>query len=133
MTVLGQIPLFEGLNKKELQFIASMTSEVSVRAGSTLVKQGEPGQEAMVVETGSGIVIRDDKEIDTIGPGDVFGEMSLIVRQPRNATIRATSDMRVLVMNAREFSSVLSQSPEVAVKILKTVVARLIKAQDGAS
>lgn len=131
--MLGQIPLFEGLNKKELQFIASMTSEVSVRAGSTLVKQGEPGQEAMVVETGSGIVIRDDKEIDTIGPGDVFGEMSLIVRQPRNATIRATSDMRVLVMNAREFSSVLSQSPEVAVKILKTVVARLIKAQDGAS
>lgn len=131
--MLGQIPLFEGLNKKELQFIASMTSEVSVRAGSTLVKQGEPGQEAMVVETGSGVVIRDDEEIDTIGPGDVFGEMSLIVRQPRNATIRATSDMRVLVMNAREFSSVLSQSPEVAVKILKTVVARLIKAQDGAS
>jgi CRP-like cAMP-binding protein len=42
--MLGQIPLFEGLNKKELQFIASMTSEVSVRAGSTLVKQGEPGQ-----------------------------------------------------------------------------------------
>jgi CRP-like cAMP-binding protein len=131
--MLGQIPLFEGLNKKELQFIASMTSEVSVRAGSTLVKQGEPGQEAMVVETGSGVVIRDEEEIDTIGPGDVFGEMSLIVNQPRNATIRAASDMRVLVMNSREFSSVLSQSPEVAVKILKTVVARLIKAQGGAS
>jgi CRP-like cAMP-binding protein len=110
--MLGQIPLFEGLNKKELQFIASMTSEVSVRAGSTLVKQGEPGQEAMVVETGSGVVIRDEEEIDTI---------------------RAASDMRVLVMNSREFSSVLSQSPEVAVKILKTVVARLIKAQGGAS
>jgi CRP-like cAMP-binding protein len=59
--------------------------------------------------------------------------MSLIVNQPRNATIRAASDMRVLVMNSREFSSVLSQSPEVAVKILKTVVARLIKAQGGAS
>lgn len=133
ITSLGRIPLFEGLSKKELRFISSMTSEVSVRAGSTLVKQGEPGQEAMVVETGTGVVRRDGEQIDTIGPGDVFGEMSLIVDQPRNATIEATSDMRVLVMNSREFSSVLSQSPEVAVKILKTVVARLIKAQGGAS
>ena len=130
---LSRIPLFEDLSKKELQFISSMTSEVSVRAGSTLVKQGEPGQEAMVVESGTGVVKRDGEQIDTIGAGDVFGEMSLIVDQPRNATIEATSDMRVLVMNSREFSSVLSESPEVAVKILKTVVARLIKAQGGKS
>lgn len=133
IATLSRIPLFEGLSKKELQFISSMTSEVSVRAGATLVKQGEPGQEAMVVESGTGVVKRDGEQIDTIGPGDVFGEMSLIVDQPRNASIEATSNMRVLVMNSREFSSVLSESPEVAVKILKTVVARLIKAQGGAS
>lgn len=132
IAALGRIPLFEGLNKKDLQFISTMTSEVSVRSGSTLVKQGEPGQEAMVVESGTGVVKRNGEQIDTIGPGDVFGEMSLIVDQPRNATIEATSDMQVLVMNSREFSSVLSESPEVAVKILKTVVARLIKAQGGA-
>lgn len=131
--VLGGIPLFEGLSKKELRFISRVTSQVSVREGSTLVKQGEPGQEAMVVETGTGVVKRDGEQIATIGPGDVFGEMSLIVHQPRNATIQATSDMRVLVMNSSEFSSVLSEYPEVAVKILRTVVSRLIEAQGGAS
>lgn len=131
ISALSKISLFEGLSKKELQFIASVTTEVTVRSGSTLVKQGEPGQEVMVVETGTGVVKRDGEDIDTIGPGDVFGEMSLIVDQPRNATIEATSDMSVLVMNSREFSSVLSESPEVAVKILKTVVARLIRAQGG--
>jgi CRP/FNR family transcriptional regulator, cyclic AMP receptor protein len=132
-SALGAIPLFEGLSKKELQFIAGVTSEVRVKAGSTLVKQGEPGQEAMVIESGTGLVKRDGVEVDTIGPGDVFGEMGLIVNQPRNATVEATSDMTVLVMDSREFSSVLSKYPDVAVKILKTVVARLIKAQEDES
>lgn len=111
---LGRIPLFGGLNKKELQFLASMT---------------EPGQEVMVIEDGTGIVRRDDKEIATVGPGDFFGEMSLIDAMPRNADVIASSDMKVLVMNSREFSSVLDKYPEVAVKVLKTVVARLVKAQ----
>jgi CRP/FNR family cyclic AMP-dependent transcriptional regulator len=131
LEILGGIPLFEGLSKKELQFIASMASEVAVKAGASPIKQGEPGQEAMVVESGNGVVVRDGEEIDTIGPGDVVGEMSLVVNQPRNATVRATTDMRLLVMNSREFSSVLDQNPEVAVKILKTVVTRLIKAQEA--
>ena len=127
--VLNGIPLFAKLSKKELQFLASMTTEVVVREGSTLVKQGEPGQEAMVIESGTGVVKRDGVEIDTVGPGDFFGEMSLIDHMPRNADVIATSDMTVLVMNSREFASVLDQYPEVAVKILKTVVARLVKAQ----
>ena len=129
ISMLGSLPLFEGLSKKELQFLASMSTEVGVREGSTLVKQGEPGQEAMVIETGTGVVKRDGVEIDTVGPGDFFGEMSLVVNQPRNADVIATSDMTVLVMNSREFSSVLSEYPEVAVKILKTVVERLVRAQ----
>ena len=129
INMLGSLPLFEGLSKKELQFLASMSTEVGVREGSTLVKQGEPGQEAMVIEKGTGVVKRDGGEIDTVGPGDFFGEMSLVVNQPRNADVIATSDMTVLVMNSREFSSVLSEYPEVAVKILKTVVERLVRAQ----
>ena len=127
---LGRIPLFSGLTKKELQFLAAVTSEVAVKEGATLVKQGEPGQEAMVIEEGTAVVRRDGAEIDTMGPGDFFGEMSLVDNLPRNADVVATSDMKLLVMNSREFSSVLSRYPEVAVKILKTVVSRLVKAQD---
>ena len=125
------MPLFEGLSDKELEFLAGVTTETSVKEGSTLVKQGELGQEAMIIEKGTASVIRDGAEIDSIGPGDVFGEMSLINHQPRNAGVVASSDMTLLVMDSREFSSVLDKYPEVAVKILKTVVARLVKAQES--
>lgn len=127
---LQRIPLFAGLSKKELRFLAQMTNETSVQEGSTLVKQGELGQEAMVIEEGTAEVRRDGEHVDHIGPGDFFGEMSLINNMPRNADVVATSDMTLLVMDSREFSSVLSQYPEVAVKILKTVVERLVANQD---
>ena len=128
-SALASIPLFADLSKKELQFLASMTTDVSVKDGATLVKQGEPGKEAMVIESGTAVVRRDGIDIDTMGPGAFFGEMSLVDNMPRNADVVATSDMDLLVMNSREFSSVLSEHPQVAVKILKTVVARLVKAQ----
>ena len=126
---LQKIPLFSDLSKKELRFLAQMTSETTVREGSTLVKQGETGQEAMIVESGTADVLRDGEKIDDLGPGDFFGEMSLINHMPRNADVVATSDMDLLVMDAREFSSVLSEYPDVAVKILKTVVERLVANQ----
>lgn len=122
---LEKIPLFAGLSKKELRFLAQMSSETSVQDGSVLVKRGEIGQEAMIIESGSAEVRRDGRRIDSLGPGDFFGEMSLINHMPRNADVVATSDMNLLVMDSREFSSVLSEYPEVAVKILKTVVSRL--------
>lgn len=122
---LQKIPLFAGLNKKELRFLAQMSSEVGVHEGSVLVKEGEIGQEAMVIESGTAEVRRDGKKIDDLVPGDFFGEMSLINHMPRNADVVATSDMNLLVMDSREFSSVLAEYPKVAVKILKTVVERL--------
>lgn len=126
---LGKIPLFGGLSKKELQFLARLLTEVDVKEGSTLVKQGEYGQEAMIIQAGTAVVRRNKRKIDEMGPGDFFGEMSLIDRMPRNAEVTATSDMTLLVMDSREFSTLLDTYPKVAVKILKTVVERLVKAQ----
>lgn len=126
---LGRIPLFSELSKKELVFLARMTTEVDVREGSTLVRQGEMGREAMIIESGTAVVRRDNRKVDDLGPGDFFGEMSLIDHMPRNADVAATSDMTVLVMDSREFSTVLDTYPKVAVKILKTVVERLVETQ----
>lgn len=126
---LEKIPLFADLSKKELRFLAQLTSETSVREGSKLVKQGAIGQEAMIIEDGTAEVRRDGRVVDNLGPGDFFGEMSLINHMPRNADVVATSDMSLLVMDAREFSSVLSEYPDVAVKILKTVAERLVASQ----
>ena len=129
INALGRIPLFSELSKKELVFLARMTTEVDVREGSTLVRQGEMGREAMIIESGTAVVRRNNRKIDDVGPGDFFGEMSLIDHMPRNADVVATSDMTVLVMDSREFSTVLDTYPKVAVKILKTVVERLVEAQ----
>ena len=131
IAALQRIPLFDGLDKKEFQFLASLVTEVAVRDGTKLVTQGELGREAMIIEEGTAKVIRDGVEIDTMGPGDFFGEMSLVHHQPRNADVVATSDMIVLDMNAREFATMLDSYPEVAVKILRTVVARLVAAQEA--
>ena len=121
--------MFSELSKKELVFLARMTTEVDVREGSTLVRQGEMGREAMIIDSGTAVVRRNNRKIDDVGPGDFFGEMSLIDHMPRNADVVATSDMTVLVMDSREFSTVLDTYPKVAVKILKTVVERLVEAQ----
>jgi CRP-like cAMP-binding protein len=129
INALGKIPLFSELSKKELVFLARMTTEVDVREGSTLVRQGEMGREAMIIESGTAVVRRNSRKVDDLGPGDFFGEMSLIDHMPRNADVIATSDMTVLVMDSREFSTVLDTYPKVAVKILKTVVERLVEAQ----
>lgn len=126
---LQRIPLFSGLSKKELRFLASQTTEMNVGEGSTLVKQGELGQEAMIIESGTAEVRRDGRKIDDLNQGDFFGEMSLVNHMPRNADVVATSDMTLLVMDSREFSSILSEYPQVAVKILRTVVDRLVANQ----
>jgi CRP-like cAMP-binding protein len=126
---LQAIPLFADLTKKELQFLARTTTEVDVREGSRLVKQGDLGQEAMIIESGTAVVRRNGRKVDDVGPGDFFGEMSLINHAARNADVVATSDMTLLVMDSREFSSVLDAYPKVAVKILKTVAERLASSQ----
>jgi CRP-like cAMP-binding protein len=126
---LGQIPLFADLDKKQLAFIAGQSSELTIKAGSHLAEEGVLGREAMVILSGSAEARRSDTKIADLGPGDVVGEMSLINDAPRTATVTAVSDCTLLVMNSREFSSILEANPDVSIKILKTVAARLVENQ----
>ncbi len=126
---LAQVPLFGGLDKKQLAFIAALTTEVSLKAGSVLAQEGELGREAMVILSGSAEARRGGVKVGDLGPSDVVGEMSLINDLPRNATVTALSDCALLVMNSREFSSILNENPDVSLKILKTVAARLAEIQ----
>lgn len=94
-----------------------------------LAEEGVLGREAMVILSGTAEVTRAGKKVSELGRGDVVGEMSLINHAPRNATVTASSDCAVLVMNSREFSSVLDANPDLTIRILKTVVARLTETQ----
>jgi CRP-like cAMP-binding protein len=126
ISALKTIPIFSDLSSKHLQKLAALTTKLSVAAGRTLAKQGDIGREAMIIKSGEASVISNGVEIADLGPGDFFGEMSLITDLPRNADVEAKTDMVVLVMSSSEFSSVLETEPMLATKILKTVVERLV-------
>lgn len=123
---LKAIPMFEELSNKDLDRLSRMMTPLSVSAGKKLVSQGDIGREAIIIESGTASVVSNGEKIADLGPGDFFGEMSLISDMPRNADVEATSDMEVLVMSSSEFSSVLDSDPSVAVTILRTVVDRLV-------
>ncbi len=124
---LRQVPLFADLDDKQLAFIAGQASELTVKAGAVLAQEGVLGREAMVILSGTAEVRRANNKVADLGPGDVVGEMSLINDAPRNATVTASSQCTLLVMNSREFSSILGANPDVSIRILKTVAARLVE------
>lgn len=130
VAALSVIPLFEGLTGEELTSIADLMTERNVIAGTHLVREGDLGNEAMIVVSGTALVQRGGRVIDEVNGGDFFGEMSLIHHAPRNATITAASDMRLLAIGSTDFCSILEANPSISVKILRTVAARISANQD---
>ena len=122
---LASVPLFAACSRKDLQNIARASDEVSVSAGKTLVEQGQIGRECFVIVDGSATVKRNGRKVATLGPGDYFGELSLLDKGPRTASVTADSDMKVLVLGPREFSGVLDAVPGLAHKLLSTLAGRI--------
>lgn len=126
---LSQVQLFSGCSKRELARIAALSDEIEVPAGRVLMRQGDPGHECFVIEEGTAkATIRGRKSV-RMGPGESFGEMALLHRAPRSATVTAETDMRLLVLNAREFSTLMEDLPSVARKVLAAVAERLRDAE----
>ncbi len=118
------MPLFTGLSKKELDAVASLSTELSAGEGTTLATQGEVGREALILVEGAAVVRRNGRKVAELGPGAIIGEMSLLEHVPRNATVVATKPSTFLVMDAREFASLMNMQPKVAVKLLKVMARR---------
>lgn len=125
---LAQVPLFAGCTKRELALIGKAADEVSVEAGRTLVQEGHAGHEFFLILDGTATVKRKGRKIASLGRGQFFGELSLLSRAPRNATVVADTPMEVVVLGQREFSAVLDQVPAMANKLLGALAARLREA-----
>jgi CRP/FNR family cyclic AMP-dependent transcriptional regulator len=125
---LAQVRLFSALSKKELNQIGRASDEVPVPAGKVIVAEGSTGHEFFLILEGSALVKRNGRKIATLGPGQYFGELALLVRSPRNATVVADTDMRLLVLGQREFSGLLDEVPGLAHKLLSTMATRLADA-----
>jgi CRP-like cAMP-binding protein len=93
---LKEIYLFSHLSDEEARRLAAFATETSVAEGQILMKEGDYSTELIGIEEGTADVVRDGKTIASLGQGDVIGEMGLLTREPRNASVIATSPMRVV-------------------------------------
>lgn len=123
--LLRSVSLFGSCTNKELQSIAGLADEVEVPAGYVLTKEGQPGAEFFIVVEGKAKASLRAKLLSTYGPGDFFGEMALLERQPRAATITAQTPMKLLVLSHATFWRFLREAPTVALNMLKGVAHRL--------
>ncbi len=93
---LTAIPLFSQLSEAEARRLATFASETSIADGQILMKQGDYSVELIAIEEGTADVMRDGRKIASVGKGDLIGEMGLLLREPRNADVIATSPMMVI-------------------------------------
>ena len=122
---LARVPLFSALSKKELQTLGRASDEIEVDPGKVLCEEGKPGHEFFLILDGKAAVKRGKKTIATLDAGRYFGELSLLDRGPRSATVVADSPMTLLVLGQREFSGILDQLPGVSRKLLCSMAERL--------
>jgi CRP-like cAMP-binding protein len=122
---ISRIPLFAHCSKRELAQVAALADEVELPADTVLAKEGRPGYEFFVLLSGRVDVTRDGRSVATLAAGDFFGEIALIHRSPRRATVTAVTPVRVLAVSYRDFSPLLATSPQIQTKILKALAERL--------
>lgn len=122
---LASVSLFSSCTKKELAEIAKAADEISLSAGTTFIDQGQMGREAFVVVEGSATARRNGRKVKTFGPGEIIGELSLLDRGPRTATVTADTDMKVLVLDQRHFAAVIDDVRPLAHKLLAALAGRI--------
>lgn len=123
--LLSQVPIFEGLSKKELQSIAQAAKEVSHREGAVLAREGDSGVGFFLITDGTAKVSVGGRPRRRMGPGDFFGEISLLDQGPRTATVTAETPITTLGVTAWVFKRLIEQNPSIASKMLKVMAQRL--------
>ena len=123
--LLKQTPLLAGLNQHDLEEVGRLADEVDAKAGKVLMRKGELGSEFFMIADGTVRIERDDRLIATLGPGDFFGDIALVVERPRTATATVETDSRLLVVGHREFHSLMDRFPSIRVSVLQSIAIRL--------
>jgi len=119
---LKSIPLFASVSDQELGEIAPFAEEVSVGEGHQLVREGDFSWQFMAIEEGSAEVLRDGEHVADLGPGDFFGEIGLLEKDRRTATVTATSPMRLITLTGWDMKRMEKSMPE-AVETIRQVLA----------
>ena len=122
---LTQVPLFSACSKDELRKLARHTTDIPVAEGHVLCREGERGLEFFVIVSGLAKVSRKGRKVGEVGPGDFFGELSLLIESDRNATVTALTPMEAIVLSRRDFEAALADAPRMTRKIMTGMAKRL--------
>jgi CRP-like cAMP-binding protein len=123
--LLKKVPLFSKLNKQGLQQVAQIADELDLPAGKEMATEGDRGREFFVLLNGEAEVTKQGSRINTMKKGDFFGEIALVTKMPRTATVTATSDVDVLVITERDFDVLLKKTPEIGRSIAEALAERV--------
>jgi len=121
---LKAVPLFSSLSPDDLQAICGRFEARQVKAGTNLTTEGAPGYSFFVIENGNVDVEQDGTVVNTLGPGDYFGETAIISGERRNATVSASTDVDLLVLFGTEFRILERDCPDIAVDIVNKMSER---------
>lgn len=121
---LGQIPLFSTLSPEDLELVGVFVSEVSVSAGKHLVDEGDYAYEFFMIQEGTAEVIRGGEVISELHAGDFFGEVGLLERQTRNASVVAKTPMRLVTLSHWDLTRLRKRFPEVFDRLREATEAR---------
>lgn len=125
---LGEVSVFRALSREDLQVLGRSADTVSVPAGTALVREGEIGREFFVLLSGEVSVVVGGTEVARLEQGQWFGELAIIDPAPRDATVTATTDCDLLVIDSRRFRPLMEEVPVLAHKIMVSLARRLRQA-----
>jgi CRP-like cAMP-binding protein len=125
LELLKRTPLLAGLNQHDLEEVGRIVDEVDAKAGKVLMRQGDPGREFFVIIDGAVRIDRDGRVLRTMGPGEFFGDIALVVERPRTATATVETDSRLLVLGHREFHTLMDSFPSIRISVLESIAIRL--------
>ena len=131
--LLGQVPLFSGLSRRHLRRLAERAHELDIEAEGTIVRDGDAGDTFFVILKGEVRVVRGRRTVARMGPGEFFGEISLLDGGPRTASVVADTPVVVARLPKRAFDGLVLDEPGLAAKLLSVVARRLREAERSIS
>lgn len=126
------VPLFAETDEKFLGQLAEEFNDRTYAAGDLIAEEGERGRTFFVIETGEAAVLVHGDEVRRLGPGDSFGEMALIDKSARSATVKAVTEVRGYQMPVFSFRPIVTSRPEMAWALLETLARRVRDAESRA-
>jgi CRP/FNR family transcriptional regulator, cyclic AMP receptor protein len=122
---LRRVPLFAGLDRKELEVLGKLVKEQRYEPGATIVKSGAGGHGLYIIKEGNVSVVRDGQKVASMGPGQFFGEISVLDGGPRTADVKAESETVCLTLISWEIKPLLMENAGITYKMLLDMVKRL--------